>query len=54
MLGMLLKVLSRNPVIRQLRIARQLIVLVDNLLRRAAHFTLGPRRIEHTVYDVTD
>ena len=54
MLGMLLKVFSGNPVVRQLRVAGQLIILVYNLLRRAAHFAFGTRRIEHTVYDVTD
>ena len=52
-LGMLLEILCRNPVAGQLRIARQLIVLVDHLLRCATHFALRPVGIKHTVYDVT-
>jgi hypothetical protein len=53
-LGMLLKVFRRDPVIRQLRIARQLVVFVDDLLRRAADFSLGTGRLEHAVDDVAD
>ena len=40
-LSVLLKIFRSHPVIRQLCIARQLIVLVDNLLRCAAHLALG-------------
>ena len=36
MLGMLLEVLGGHPVTAQLRIPRELIVLVDDLLRRTA------------------
>ena len=42
MLGVLLEILGRNPIIAQLRITRELIVLVDDLLRGAAHLALGP------------
>jgi hypothetical protein len=49
MLGMLMKVFSRHAVITQLRIACQLVVFIDYLLRRAAHFSLGTRAVENPV-----
>ena len=52
MLGVLLKVLGRNTVIAQLCIAGQLVVFLDNLLRRAAHLTLGAGAVKNTVDDI--
>ncbi len=52
MLGVLLEILGRHPVARKLRIAGKLVVLVDDLLRRAAHLALGAAAVEHTVDDV--
>ena len=52
MLGVLLEVLRRNPVIAQLGIACQLVVLVNDLLRGSAHFAFGARAVEHTVDDI--
>ena len=52
-LGMLLKVLGGHAVTGQLGVARQLVVLVDDLLRRAAHLALGAGTVEHPVDDVT-
>jgi hypothetical protein len=50
--GVLLKVLGRNAVVRQLRISCELIVLVDDLLGRSTNLSLGPRGIEDAVHDV--
>jgi hypothetical protein len=33
-------------------VTRELVVFVDNLLRRTAHFTFGARTVEHLVNDV--
>lgn len=52
MLGMLLKILCRNPITGKLRITRQLIVFVDDLLWRAAHFAFRAGTIEHAVRDI--
>ena len=52
MLCVLLKVFSRNPVVRQLRIARKLIVFIDNLLRRAANLAFWARAVEDAVDDI--
>ena len=38
--GVLLKVFRRDPVVRQLRVAGQLIILINDLLRRSAHLAL--------------
>ncbi len=54
MLGMLLEILHRHAVIAKLRIARQLVVLVNDLLRRAADLALGTRAVENPVDDVPD
>ena len=54
MLGMLLKILGRHPVARQLRITRKLGVFVDDLLRRAAHFSFRSRTVEDPVDDISD
>jgi hypothetical protein len=42
MFRMLLEILRRHAVIGQLRVAGQLVVLVDDLLRRAATLPSGP------------
>ena len=52
MLSVLLKVLGCNTVIAQLCIAGQLVVFLDNLLRRAAHLTLGAGAVKNTVDDI--
>jgi hypothetical protein len=54
MLRVLLEVLERDTVIAELRIAGKLVVLVDDLLRGAAHLALGPGTVEHAVDDVAD
>lgn len=53
MLGMLLKVLSSDPVITQLSISRQLVVFFDDLLRCAAHFAFWTGAVKDTVDDVS-
>jgi len=53
-LGMLHEVLVRHAVIRQLRVAGEVLVLFDDLLRRTAHLALGTRRVEYTVDDVAE
>jgi hypothetical protein len=52
--GMLLEVFRRDPVARQLRIARKLVVFLDDLLGRAAHLALGAGTVEHSVDDIPD
>lgn len=42
MFGVLLKVFGRHPVIGQGSVARQLVVFINDLLRRAAYLALGP------------
>ena len=54
MLGMLLEILGRNPVIGELGIARQLVVFIDNLLRGATHLALGTRAVKHPVDDIAN
>lgn len=54
MLRMLLKVLSRNAVVAQLSIARQLVVFINDLLRRTAHLTLWARAVENAVNDIAN
>ena len=54
MLRVLLEIFSCNPVIAQLRIAGQLIVFLDDLLRRAAHFALGARAVENPIHHITN
>lgn len=53
-LGMLKEVLSRHPVIRQLGIACQKLILFNDLLRRAAHLAFGARAVEDTVDDIAE
>jgi len=53
MFRMLLKIFDRNPVIAQMRIARQLIIFVDNLLGRTAHLAFGTRAVKNPVDDIT-
>ena len=54
MLGMLLKVFSRDTVVGQLRVTGKLVVFVDDLLRGAAHLALWAGAVEHAVDDVAD
>ena len=54
MFGVLRKIFGRNPVIRQLTVTGQLLIFFDDLLRRAAHFALGARAVEHTVGDIAE
>jgi hypothetical protein len=51
--GVLLEVFSCHTVITQLGIARQLVVFLDNLLRRAAYFAFRSGTVENTVYDIS-
>jgi hypothetical protein len=52
MLGVLRIGFDQHPITSKLRIAVQLVVLVDDLLRRTAHFAFGARAIENAVYDI--
>ena len=52
MFGVLLEVLCRHAVVAQLGITRQLVVFLDNLLRRAADLAFGARTVENAVNDV--
>jgi len=52
MFGVLRKVFSSDAVARQLGIAVQLIILFDDLLRRAAHLAIGARAVENPVDDI--
>src|SRR5690606_4956469 len=54
MLGVLQEVLGRHAVVRQLGVARQHVVFLDDLLRRSAHLALGTRGIEDAVDDVAE
>lgn len=54
MLGMLLKILSRDTVVGQLRVTGKLVVFVDDLLRGAAYLALWAGAVEHAVDDVAD
>jgi hypothetical protein len=49
MFGVLLEIFSRHTVIAERRIAGQLAVFVDDLLRRATHLALGAGTVEDTV-----
>ncbi|OIQ72466.1 hypothetical protein GALL_459060 [mine drainage metagenome] len=53
MFGVLQEVFMRHAVIGQLRIARQLEVFLDDLLRGAAHLAFGTRRFKDAVDDVS-
>ena len=53
-LGVLLEILCRNAIIRELGIPGELIILVDDLLRRAAHFAFRAGTVEDPVNDVPD
>lgn len=52
MFRVLLEILGRNPVIAKLGIAGQLVIFVDDLLRRAAHFARGAGTVKHPVDDI--
>ena len=53
-LGMLLEVFHRHAVIGELRIARERLVFLDDLLRRSADLAFGPGTVEDAVDDVAD
>ncbi len=53
MFRMLQEILRSNPIPRQLRIAGQRLIFINNLLRRAAHFTFWPRTIKNPVHDIS-
>ena len=54
MFGVLQEILGGDPVIRQLCVTGQLLIFLDDLLRRATHLALGTRGIEDTVDDVAE
>ena len=54
MFGVLQEILSRDAIIRQLGIARQHLIFLDDLLRRATHLALGPRAFKHPVDDIAE
>lgn len=54
MLGVLVEVLGRNPVVRQLRVAGQENILFNDLLWGAAHLAVGARAIEDAVDDIAN
>jgi len=54
MLGMLQEVLLGHAVIRQLGVARQHQVFVDDLLGGATHLALGSRTVEDAVNDIAE
>ncbi|MFT6450863.1 MAG: hypothetical protein ACJA06_000343 [Halocynthiibacter sp.] len=54
MLCVLLEILERHPIIRELRIARKLVIFLDDLLRRTAHFALRARTFEHAVNNIAN
>jgi len=51
-LGMLEIALGGDSIAGHLRVTREGLVLVDDLLRRAAHLAVGARALEHAVDDV--
>ena len=51
-LGVLLEVLGRNAIVGQLSIARQLVVLVYDLLGRTADLAVRTGAVEHPVDDI--
>jgi len=53
MFRVLLKVFRGDTVIRQLGITRKLVVFLDDLLWRTAHFTFGSGGLENAVDDVS-
>jgi hypothetical protein len=54
MFRMLLEIFHRDAVIAQLGITCQLIVFINDLLRRAAYLALGARAVENPVDDIAD
>ncbi|GAA6192222.1 hypothetical protein NBRC116597_21420 [Phaeobacter sp. NW0010-22] len=50
--SVLLKILRGDTIICQLRIAPELVVFINDLLRRAAHLAFGARAVKHAVDDV--
>ena len=53
MFRMLQKVFKGDAVVAQLGIARQHLIFLDDLLRRAAHLALWPRTVKHAVDDIS-
>ena len=54
MLGVLEEVLSGDPVVGQLGIPGEKLILLDDLLRRATHLAFGTGAVEDTIYDVAE
>ncbi len=54
MFGMLLKILSCHAIIAQMCILGKLAVFVEDLLRRAAHFSFGPGAVKNPINDISD
>ena len=52
MFRMLLEVLSCDPVIAELRIACQLVVFINDLLRSPAHLALWAGAVEDAIYNI--
>ena len=52
-LCMLREILGRNTITRKLRIARKLLVFVDNLLRCPTYLALGAGTVEHAVGNIS-
>ncbi len=54
MLGVLREILGGNPVIRQLAIAGELLIFLDDLLRSATHLAFGAGAFENAVDDIAE
>tara|TARA_R110002049_G_scaffold23545_5_gene83460 strand:- start:15883 stop:16503 length:621 start_codon:yes stop_codon:yes gene_type:complete len=52
MFCVLLEILGRNAVVAQLCVTRQLVILFNNLLWRAAHLALRAGAVEHPIDDI--
>ena len=54
MLGVLQEIFSGHTVIAQLGIPGQLLIFVDDLLRRTAHLALWARAVKHPIDDIAN
>ena len=52
MLSVLLEIFGCDTVIRQLRVAGELVILVDNLLWRSAHLAFRAGAVKHAIDDI--
>jgi hypothetical protein len=50
--GVLHKVFGSDTVIAQMGVTRQLVIFINDLLRRATHFALGTRTVKHSVHNI--